>query len=352
MVDLLCGVSSSRAPAAARAGINAAAPRRSVVDTRRERAMDIAAGIAVGAVTAVALALALAWKWQLGFVRPALAVALLTAGVAIAGRLVAATVGLSAVVAAVLVCGATLLLAGGLGAYRFYRDPERRAPERDDVVVSPADGTVVYVHESRRRQLPIATKNGRPYRLDELTRANFLPGDAVVIGISLNFLDVHVNRSPIAGTIAFQEKFPGGFGSLRDPASIFKNERATLVIERPGIQVAVVLIASRLVRRIVTFLTAGDEVALGQRIGAIRFGSQVDLIIPARPDLKVVVRPGDHVVAGESALAFLGAAHVEGTPTKARTLSAVPLGTTAKLVNQGLDGEATNPVRPPRTGAP
>jgi phosphatidylserine decarboxylase len=352
MVDLPCGVLLSPAPAAARAGVKTATGRRSFVDARRERAMDIAAGIAVGAGAAVAIALALAWKWQLGFVRPALAVALLSAGVGVAVGLVAASVGLSGVIAAALVCGPTLLLAGGLGAYRFYRDPERRPPDRDDVFVSPADGTVIYVHESRSGQLPVATKNGRRYRLDELTRANFLSGDAVVIGISLNFLDVHVNRSPIAGTIAFQEKFPGGFGSLRDAASIFENERATLVIERSDIQVTVVLIASRLVRRIVTFFNTGDEVALGQRIGAIRFGSQVDLIIPARPDLEVVVRPGDHVVAGESALAFLGAAHVEGTTTKARTLSAVPLGTTAQLVNQGLDGEATSPVRPPRTGAP
>jgi phosphatidylserine decarboxylase len=349
VVDLPCDVSSSRAPAAAHAGINAAAPCRSFVDSRGERAMDIAAGIAVGVATAVALAFPLAWKWQLGFVRPALAVAPLTAGVAIAVGLFAASVGLSAVVAAVLVCGATLLLAGGLGAYRFYRDPERRPPDRDDVVMSPSDGTVIYIHESRRGQLPVARKNGRRYRLDELTRANFLADHAVVIGISLNFLDVHVNRSPIAGTIAFQEKFPGSFGSLRDAASIFENERATLVIERPDIHVAVVLIASRLVRRIITFLNTGDQVALGQRIGAIRFGSQVDLIIPARPDLQVVVRPGDRVVAGESTLAFLDAANVEGGPMKGRT--AVPLSTTAQPVNQGLDGEARSPVRSPRTGA-
>jgi phosphatidylserine decarboxylase len=269
--------------------------------------MYIVAGVLVGGIAAVAVALILSWKWQLGLVRSLFVVGLLAAGVAAVVGLVAAFAGVSALVAGVLVCSMTLLFSGGLGAYRFFRDPERRPPDRDDVVVSPADGTVVYVHESRSGRLPIATKNGREHHIVELTKTDFFAGDAVVVGISLNFLDVHVNRSPIAGTITFQQKFPGRFGSLRDPASIFENERATLLIERPGWQVAVVLIASRLVRRIATFLQAGDDVVLGERIGAIRFGSQVDLVMPRRSDLRLGVRPGDHVVAGETVLAFLAA---------------------------------------------
>jgi phosphatidylserine decarboxylase len=84
---------------------------------------------------------------------------------------------------------------------------------------------------------------------------------------------------------------------------VFENERATLVIERDGFEVAVVMIASRLVRRIVTYLSEGDRVAAGQRIGMIRFGSQVDLVLPVREDLRVDVRSGDRVVAGESIVA-------------------------------------------------
>ena len=87
----------------------------------------------------------------------------------------------------------------------------------------------------------------------------------------------------------------------------FQNERLTTVIERDGLQVAVVQITSRLVRQIVSFVEEGQQVTLGQRIGVIRFGSQVDVVVPARPDLEVRVRPGMRVRAGESAIAVIPA---------------------------------------------
>jgi phosphatidylserine decarboxylase len=86
---------------------------------------------------------------------------------------------------------------------------------------------------------------------------------------------------------------------------IFENERATMLVEWRGIQLAVVMIASRLVRRIVTYVDQGQDLLLGQRIGMIRFGSQVDLVLPALPDLVVTATPGTRVTAGESVVAIL-----------------------------------------------
>ena len=191
--------------------------------------------------------------------------------------------------------------------WRFYRDPDRTPPSRDDVVLSPADGTVIYVRRSERGQLPVATKNGRNYAIEDLVRKPLAGGEAVAVGISLNFLDVHVNRAPLEARSPWRRRIPGLFGSLRRPEMAFENERATITIRGGDLQVAVVLIASRLVRQIVTFVRAGDQVGLGQRLAAIRLGSQVDLVLPARPDLEVAVKPGDVVRAGESVVALIAA---------------------------------------------
>jgi len=172
------------------------------------------------------------------------------------------------------------------------------------VIVSPADGKVIYIRESHEGLLPVSTKYGQAYPLQELTKSAFYSQEAVVIGISMNFLDVHVNRAPIAGRITLHRHFPGRFGSLRRPEMVFENERATTLIERDEqLQIAVVQIASRLVRQIATFVREGQDVELGQRIGAIRFGSQVDLVLPICQDLKIRVQPGELVKAGQSVIA-------------------------------------------------
>jgi phosphatidylserine decarboxylase len=257
---------------------------------------------ALGAVLAVATATALAAKWQLGIRRAALTAALLAVPPAVGVTLLHRPPG-GAATAVALTWLATMVLAAVVVAQRFYRDPDRTPPDRDDVVVSPADGEVIYVRRSSQGRLPAPSKLTRDYTLEELTRTPLHEGDALVVGIALSFLDVHVNRSPIRGRIALQRHHPGRFASLRRPAAVFENERATIVIERDGFQLAVVMIASRLVRRIVTFLAEGQQVALGQRIGIIRFGSQVDLVIPARRGAIIHIRPGDHVVGGQTIVA-------------------------------------------------
>jgi phosphatidylserine decarboxylase len=253
--------------------------------------------------------LAFAWKWRLGprDVLPFVLV-LTSAGVGVAA-VVWWGFELAPIWLGALVWILTVAAAGIWVACRFYRDPERTPPDRDDVVLSPADGEVIYVSESQHGVLPTAAKSNRRYTLQELVKTSLQATDATVIGIALNFLDVHVNRAPIAGRVVLQRRHGGPFHSLRKPESVFDNERVTIVIEKNGFEVAVVLIASRLVRRIVEFVHEGEEVALGQRIGAIRFGSQVDVVVPHTSGFKVLARPGERVVAGESVLAVTGTDH-------------------------------------------
>jgi len=266
--------------------------------------VSVAAGFA-GAALAALLMLPLAWKWQLGMRRTEFGVV----GIAVlAGVAVAGVPGLSVAVSAVLGVGLVLVLSFGTLAYRFYRDPERSPPAGDGLVVSPADGEVVYVKRSRDGQLPVASKHGASVGLEELTHTALHERDAVVVGIAMSFLDVHVNRAPIAGRVVLSRHFPGRFGSLKRPETVFENERTTTLIAGSRLEVAVVQIASRLVRQITSYVGDGQEVNLGQRIGIIRLGSQVDVVLPQRRDLRILVGEGDRVTAGVSVIATVGGA--------------------------------------------
>jgi phosphatidylserine decarboxylase len=264
----------------------------------------VVSGLA-GGLLALATTLPLAWKWELGVRRVTVAVAAMAVGSAVVIGVLSEAAGFSRAGEVLLVWGLTLVIAFAVLAWRFYRDPERKPPGRDDIVVSPADGEVIYVRTAEKGQLPVATKHGRNYELQELTKTPLRERDAVVVGIAMSFLDVHVNRSPIAGRVTLRRHFPGRFGSLGRPEMVFENERATTVIERSDIEIAVVQIASRLVRQIAAYVSPGEDVALGQRIGVIRLGSQVDVVLPKLPGLEVVVEPGARVRAGETVLATL-----------------------------------------------
>lgn len=256
----------------------------------------------VGGALALLVAVALAWKWELGTTR----VAFVTAALAVISGLIVAGVATLVTLPGVVIGGLVFLLTLGIGliglAYRFYRDPERTPPVIKGAVVSPADGLVLYVRQAPGGNLPVSTKDGRHYTLAELTRTPLTMDDAVVIGIGMSFLDVHVNRAPIAGRVTLRRHFPGRFGSLKRAEAAFENERATTIIQQTGLEVAVVQIASRLVRQIAAFVDEGQTVSLGQRIGVIRLGSQVDVVLPSG-DMEVLVMPGQRVRAGESVLA-------------------------------------------------
>lgn len=263
---------------------------------------------ALGAACSALLMLALALKWKL----PKL---LAMIGIAAAAILTAvpfvwiypqfeSKFGLGVVafgqIAMALAFGLLLVL------LRFWRDPERIPPETDRVVLSAADGEVVYVWNIAEDSAMVVSKGGRKYQLDELTGTNLAMGAVCAVGVGMSFLDVHVNRCPISGHVKLVKHIAGKFISLGRDEAPFVNERLTTVIENDSLNVAVVQIASRLVRRVQSYLEVGETVGAGQRLGMIRFGSLVAIIFPDREDVQIEVTPGDYVKAGISVLARYG----------------------------------------------
>jgi phosphatidylserine decarboxylase len=259
----------------------------------------------IGAALSLATAVLLGWKWQLGIILTSVCALAISMLVAILLTAVHPALQFTATTGALIIWLVTVA-AGLAGLFASsFRDPERRAPERGDVIVSPADGRVIYVRTAPPGAVPAPDKNGRTSALAELEGTTLSDGTSVVIGIAMNLSDVHVNRAPMAGRVILVEHVHGSFGSLRDPENVLTNERVTTIIEDENLQVALVQIASRLVRRIVTFVSEDGALRLGQRIGAIRFGSQVDLIIPARQDVRLTVQVGDRVIAGRTIAAVI-----------------------------------------------
>lgn len=199
--------------------------------------------------------------------------------------------------------GMALTLALSLMILCFWRDPERVPPEEEGVVLSAADGMVVYVRPVDEGSAPLVTKDGRDYLLRELTGTTLLPATAHVIAVEMNLLNVHVNRCPIAGQVKLLKYIEGKFISLRKDEAPFVNARLTTIIENASLTLAVVQVASRLVRRIESYLSVGEMVSAAQRLGMIRFGSLVAVVLPEREDVRIEVKPGDRVTAGISVLA-------------------------------------------------
>ena len=200
-------------------------------------------------------------------------------------------------IAVALALGLSLVLV------RFWRDPERTPPSENGLVLSPADGTISHVRRVDAGSTPLASKGGKDYHLHELAGTTVLEGAVHLIGVEMTFLDVHVNRCPISGRVEWLRHFEGKFISLRKEEAPFLNARLTSVIENPSLTVGVVQVASRLVRRVESYLNVGQAVSAGQRLGIIRFGSLVAVILPQREDIDIQVAPGDYVTAGETILA-------------------------------------------------
>ena len=160
----------------------------------------------------------------------------------------------------------------------FFRDPERVIPPEPGLIVSPADGKVTDVSGIQF--------NGKP-----CTR----------VSIFLSVFDVHVNRSPINGTVRDVVYKPGKFRNAMDSASADDNEQSVVTVEGEGMTLVFKQIAGLLARRIVCTAKPGDSLARGQRVGMIKFGSRTDVIFPA--SATVSVKTGDHVKGGASVLA-------------------------------------------------
>jgi len=160
----------------------------------------------------------------------------------------------------------------------FFRDPERTIPTGPGLIVSPGDGLVT-------ETASIKTPEGPRQR----------------ISIFLSVFDVHVNRSPIGGVLTSVHYQKGEYMNAMNPDSADRNEQNVATVRGQGIEVAFKQIAGLLARRIVFNFREGDTLARGQRVGLIKFGSRVDVLLPAEAQLRVKV--GERVKGGSSVLA-------------------------------------------------
>jgi len=196
-----------------------------------------------------------------------------------------------------------LLISMSALMFRFYRDPDRVPPEGENTILSPADGTIKYIKPIEKGEIPFSSKGKEKIRLSAPLTGILQGEQGYLIGILMTYLDVHVTRTPIKGKLIYFKHIPGRFHSLKKEDAPYKNERVIEIIENNKCKIGLIQIASRLVRRIVAYLKEGDELALGQRIGRITFGSQVDVVLPKLQGLRIKVRVGEQVYAGFSIIA-------------------------------------------------
>lgn len=173
----------------------------------------------------------------------------------------------------------------------FFRDPERRIPQGVGAIVSPGDGKVTEV-------APVTVGNER------LTR----------ISIFLSVFNVHVNRAPVAGVVREVRYQRGKYLNAMNAASAELNEQNVVIMEGDGQRVVFKQIAGLLARRIVFYPKVGDRLERGQRVGLIKFGSRVDVLMDS--SARVQVKVGDQVKGGASVLAY-----VEARPELAEQIS-------------------------------
>ena len=165
----------------------------------------------------------------------------------------------------------------------FFRNPKREVPDLKNIILSPADGKVIYVGEAQEER--------------------FLKERALKISIFMSLLDVHINRSPATGKVAERSYHPGRFFVASAEKASLDNEQNALVLEMEDqSKILVVQIAGFIARRIVCYVQAGDRLKMGETFGLIRFGSRVDLYLPV--NVKPTVRVGQHVKGGESIVGY------------------------------------------------
>jgi phosphatidylserine decarboxylase len=187
-------------------------------------------------------------------------------------------------------------LMGGITLWvaAFFRDPVRVTPQGQGLIVSPADGLVCQISDVEApRQI--------------VGEGGLEPGTYTRVSVFMSVFDVHINRSAIAGIIRRVVYVPGKFLNADMDKASDDNERQYFVVEgHDGVKVAFTQIAGLVARRIVRFAKEGDMVAAGQRVGLIRFGSRVDVFLPAGAMPAVAL--GQRAIAGETVLGRIGAA--------------------------------------------
>ena len=185
-----------------------------------------------------------------------------------------------------------LLVGLTVWVFAFFRDPIRTTPRDDKLIVAPADGLITLI-----------TKVPPPR---EVAGADGLPeGEYTRVSIFMSVFDVHINRSPVAGRVSKVAYIPGKFVNADLDKASEDNERQHVVVETSsGVRIGFTQIAGLVARRILTFVREGDHVEAGERVGLIRFGSRVDVYLPAGTGPRVLL--GQRAIAGETVIAELG----------------------------------------------
>ncbi|MBT9164851.1 MAG: Phosphatidylserine decarboxylase proenzyme [candidate division WS2 bacterium] len=219
-----------------------------------------------------------------------------------------------------------LLLVSGLYVFLrfvwFFRDPVRVPSLDKDLILSPADGKIIYIYPIKGRSIK-SIKNGEEIPISELSGNSEFPEEGWAIGIYMSPLDVHFNYSPIEGKVILWQRITTNLNLpmvdlweyinltyLRKWVNLFgkkfhlQNERASLVIENQRLKVAVIEIADKFVNKITPLIKEGELVKKGQKIGFISRGSQVDLLI-FHTDMEILVKEGQQVYGVLTPLARL-----------------------------------------------
>lgn len=203
----------------------------------------------------------------------------------------------------------------------FYRNPTRTPPEADGLV-SPADGTVVYVRRVPPKEKVISIKQGVRAAVEDIARTD-LESEKVLIGVFMSPFNVHYNRAPLSGMVRSIRDYPARGGNRcmgwmhlrtvlglrpfqRDSLHLLQNQRKVTRIDGrfkgEPLHCYVVQIAGRTVGGIDSYTKPGETISRSTIFGMIRIGSQVDLVVPWREGMRIQVHPGDRVKAGETVM--------------------------------------------------
>ncbi|HYA41046.1 MAG TPA: phosphatidylserine decarboxylase [Syntrophobacteraceae bacterium] len=204
----------------------------------------------------------------------------------------------------------------------FFRNPQRIIPPESNGILSPADGTVVYVKHVGPQESVINIKRGVEATLSDITRED-ISRPKIIIGIFMSPFNVHYNRIPVSGQIRFVHHYPASVDNVsmvsmhlrtllrrtpfyRNSTHIIRNQRTVTKIEGKyrdkDLACYVVQIAAKRVNGIDVYIDEGHQVKAGEIFGMIRIGSQVDLVITPLESMTVKVRPGEKVKAGQTVL--------------------------------------------------
>jgi phosphatidylserine decarboxylase len=165
----------------------------------------------------------------------------------------------------------------------FFRDPDRKIPQNENLILSPADGKIVLIGSSPEEEKA--------------------KGRNQMVSIFLSLFDVHVNRAPMKGTIVKHEYVPGKFLPAYKKAASNVNEMNIVEIKNGKNTIRLHQIAGVLARRVVLWKKTGDGIALGERLGIMKFGSRIDLFLP--DNVLIKVKQGERVKAGISIIGVL-----------------------------------------------